>query len=276
MEYRKNIDWLIQTINHDLNFDYKDLYEPTRNDECPCGSGVKYKKCHINSQVNWRKVDSIFYNGKTLYENIRLKEELLNTMLDIVMYLKENVRISEEKGIELIDVLFKSLDQVFKQLQKNAPCRKGCIACCFQPIKLATIEESRIRNIISEEIKKNIKNNYKETIKRSKIPISQINKDSSRIKYAEPCPLLDLENRKCTVYDERPFACRTYFVANAPDICNMYDGKVTIYKNQGYQELVEIVISLIDESVFGCFELKTLHETFYRKKTFFNKLKSIF
>ncbi len=45
----------------------------------------------------------------------------------------------------------------------------------------------------------------------------------------------------------------------------MYDGKVTIYKNQGYQELVEIVISLIDETVFGCFELKTLHETFIKK-----------
>lgn len=55
-------------------------------------------------------------------------------------------------------------------------------------------------------------------------------------------------------------------MANSPDLCNMYDGKVTIYKNQGYQELVEIVISLIDETVFGCFELKTLHETFYKKR----------
>ncbi|AIM34794.1 zinc/iron-chelating domain-containing protein [Bacillus thuringiensis serovar andalousiensis] len=276
MEYRKNMDWLIQTIKRDLIFEYEDLYNPTRNDECPCGSGLKYKKCHMNSQIKWRKVDGMFHDGKTLYENIELKKGLLNTMLDIVLYLKENIRISEEKGLELIGDLFKSLDEVFKQLQKNAPCRKGCIACCFQPINLATIEESKIRNKLTKDIEKNINKNHQETKKRRKIPMSQINKNSSRAKYAEPCPMLDVENKKCTVYDDRPFTCRTYFVANSPDLCNMYDGKVTIYKNQGYQELVEIVISLIDETVFGCFELKTLHETFYKKKTFFNKLKLIF
>lgn len=51
MEYRKNMDWLIQTIKSDLIFENKDLYNPTRNDECPCGSGLKYKKCHMNSQI---------------------------------------------------------------------------------------------------------------------------------------------------------------------------------------------------------------------------------
>lgn len=35
-------------------------------------------------------------------------------MLDIVLYLKENIKISKEKGQELIGDLFKSLDEVFK------------------------------------------------------------------------------------------------------------------------------------------------------------------
>lgn len=59
---------------------------------------------------------------------------------------------------------------------KNAPCRKGCIACCFQPINLATIEESKIRNKLTKDIEKNINKNHQETKKRRKIPMSQINK----------------------------------------------------------------------------------------------------
>lgn len=276
MEYRKNIDWLIQSIENEMRFEYRDLYEPTRNDECPCGSGVKYKKCHINSNVSWRKVDNNFYDGKSLYENIRLKKELLNTLLDIVLYLKDNTTISEEKGLDLLDDLSKSLDQVYKQLQINAPCKKGCIACCFQPINIARIEESRIKNKLTKDIKKNINKNHQETEKRSKISIPQINKDSSRTKYAEPCPMLDIDNKMCAIYDDRPFSCRTYFVANSPELCNMYEGRVNIYKNQVYQDLVAMVLALIDETVFGYFELSTLQEAFYRKKTFFTKLKSIF
>ncbi|ACK98461.1 MULTISPECIES: SEC-C metal-binding domain-containing protein [Bacillus cereus group] len=275
MKYRNNIDWLIQSIENEMRFEYGDLFEPTRNDECPCGSGVKYKKCHMNSNVTWRKVDNNFYDGKSLYENIRLKKELLDTLLDIVSHLKENTTISEEKGLDLLDDLSKSLDQVYKQLQKNAPCKKGCIACCFQPINIARIEESRIKNKLTKDIKKNINKNHQETKKRNKISIPQINKDSSRMRYAEPCPMLDIDNKKCAVYDNRPFSCRTYFVANSPELCNMYDGKVTIYKNQVYQDLVAMVLALIDETVFGYFELTTLQESFYRKKTFFTKLKNL-
>ena len=55
-------------------------------------------------------------------------------------------------------------------------------------------------------------------------------------------------------------------MANSPELCNMYDGKVTIYKNQVYQDLVAMVLALIDETVFGYFELSTLQETFYRKR----------
>ena len=72
----------------------------------------------MNSNVTWRKVDNNFYDGKSLYENIRLKKELLDTLLDIVSHLKENTTISEEKGLDLLDDLSKSLDQVYKQLQK--------------------------------------------------------------------------------------------------------------------------------------------------------------
>jgi Fe-S-cluster containining protein len=37
---------------------------------------------------------------------------------------------------------------------------------------------------------------------------------------ALPCAFLDLETRRCTVYQDRPLACRTHFVLSDPALCS--------------------------------------------------------
>jgi hypothetical protein len=47
-----------------------------RNDPCPCGSGKKYKSCHINnaSALKWREIAA----GGVLFDHPK-KEEILRT-----------------------------------------------------------------------------------------------------------------------------------------------------------------------------------------------------
>ncbi|PEI52373.1 YkgJ family cysteine cluster protein [Bacillus pseudomycoides] len=239
---------------------YEDIIEIKRNDPCPCGSGLKFKNCHIESDDKWGNGFK-FYDGNFSYENASLTLELLNTIREILLQLKSRNSINEEFGIELLEKLYSAYDPAIEQLQKKAPCKKGCTACCFQQVSLQKIEAQRINIHINKKIKKVIKYNLKETKARKKVPSSLWTNRQSSI---EPCPFLDITKGECSIYSIRPMHCRSHFVLSNPNMCNDITGNVTWYAEDRYIKLPHTIIALINQLVYGDTQ-PTLLRSFYKE-----------
>ncbi|PEO75626.1 preprotein translocase subunit SecA [Bacillus pseudomycoides] len=250
---------------------YKHIIEIKRNDPCPCGSGLKFKHCHIESDNQWEKCLE-FYDGNFSYENVSLTLELLNTIREILCKLKSHNSIDEEFGLELLEKLYSTYDPAIEQLQKNAPCKKGCIACCFQEVKLQKIEAQRINIHINSKIKKVIKYNLRETKARRKVPSSLWTDRQSSL---EPCPFLDITNGACSIYNIRPLSCRSYFVANHPSMCNEILGKVSWFNDDRYIQLAHLIIGEINQRVYNDNQPKLLRE-FYEELSLKKQLNHFF
>ncbi|HDR7612623.1 TPA: SEC-C domain-containing protein [Bacillus mycoides] len=254
-----------------LQDSYEDIIEVKRNDPCPCGSGLKFKNCHIKSDEKWGEGFE-FYDGNFGYENISLTIKLLNTIQEISFKLKPLNSIDEELGLELLEKLYSAYDPAIEQLQKNAPCKKGCIACCFQEVNLQKIEAQRININMNKEIKKVIKYNLKETKARRKVPSSLWTDRQSSL---EPCPFLDITNGECSIYNIRPFSCRSYFVISNPHMCNEITGNVTWFNQDIYIKLTRSIIALINQLVYNDDQPKLLKE-FYEELSFKKQLNHFF
>ncbi|EEM01699.1 SEC-C domain-containing protein [Bacillus pseudomycoides] len=225
---------------------YKDVIEIKRNEPCPCGSGLKFKNCHKDSGDKWVKGYE-FYNGNFLYENVSLTINLLETIKKILLKLKSYDSIDEEFGLELIEELYAVYDPAIRQLQKNAPCQKGCTACCFQDVALQKIEVQRIRRYMDKKIKKNIRHNLKEKKARKEIPSSLWTDRKNSI---EPCPFINITKGECSIYSVRPFKCKSHFVSSSPSLCNEIEGEITWYDDDRYIKLTQLVIMLINKLVY--------------------------
>ncbi|MGN4544273.1 SEC-C metal-binding domain-containing protein [Bacillus cereus group sp. MYBK95-2] len=242
---------------------YRDVIEIKRNDPCPCGSGLKFKNCHKDSGDKWVKGFE-FDDGNFLYENVSLTINLLETIKEILLKLKYCNSIDEEVGLELIEELYTVYDPAIRQLQKNAPCQKGCTACCFQDVALQKIEVQRISRYMDKQIKKNIKHNLKEKKVREEIP-SSLWRD--RKNSMEPCPFINITKGECSIYSVRPFKCKSHFVASSPSLCNEIEGKITRYDDDRYIMLMELVIALINKLVYDDIH-PTLIRNFYQEISF--------
>ncbi|MDD5010634.1 MAG: YkgJ family cysteine cluster protein [Phycisphaerae bacterium] len=117
------------------------------------------------------------------------------------------------------------------------PCSKGCCACCSSLIPLSVPEAFRLREEllaipgnVSNQIMRSCINTAEKILdkaqctaqiegflKNRKPRISQINKWYGELKLA--CPLLS-ENL-CTLYEQRPLACREHIVTGSSASCQI-------------------------------------------------------
>lgn len=104
---------------------------------------------------------------------------------------------------EKLLALYKLADELYKPLAGFTACKKGCSFCC----KMPTIELSHLEAV--------------EICERTGVAVSH---SPPRNHVWEPCPLLS--DDCCSVYEHRPFFCRTHvtFMATPdwcePDKCN--------------------------------------------------------
>lgn len=93
-------------------------------------------------------------------------------------------------------------------------CRKGCAHCCRQIVAVSTLEA---QVLLTKAVELNI------TLDRSRL--------ERQSKYVEgtwasqppedhACLFLS-EEGECRVYEQRPLACRKYFVISDPEVCNI-------------------------------------------------------
>lgn len=162
-----------------------------RNDKCFCGSGRKRKKCHSS--------------------------------------------FAEGSSIEELYKLYMAIDEVQDTHEdlKNGPCRKGCSNCCYDVFSITMLEFELILQAIREkghDYALNLFNTALENVKTMKVQSPEIMERLEEIvddmdgyetlkdanlygkqrRTPFPCPLLDMETGTCSVYEHRPFICRSF------------------------------------------------------------------
>lgn len=137
-----------------------------------------------------------------------------------------------------------ALERLFQKgregLGVNIPCKRGCDACCYEPLTVTNYEMvpifARIRTFsvakrgaILVRLAQHLADAGAAELL-SLVPNPMIGgfelADIRKYRNAHiPCPLLDPERHECTVYEDRPFGCRAHHVlgddasacSNVPD-----------------------------------------------------------
>ncbi len=138
--------------------------------------------------------------------------------------------------------VFQGMSDLFAEMGEKAvnaageklSCRKGCAACCRQPIPLAEIETHQIAELVESmpepqrtEIKKRFEDawhHFTEIGWFDRLDAAATASHEERQKltaeyYHEnvPCPFL--ENESCSIHENRPLVCREYLVTSPAEYC---------------------------------------------------------
>lgn len=130
---------------------------------------------------------------------------------------------------ELIQEFYTALDKDVASFPKV--CKKGCFACCYQPIELLSFErpalEDFIKNQMNEEQRLSIREKTAVWLDFFDKHTSDVEPLSATEAYHDfryraehipfPCPLLF--DGKCGVYQARPLTCRIHFVNDDKQLC---------------------------------------------------------
>lgn len=115
----------------------------------------------------------------------------------------------------------------------SVSCRKGCGACCRQPVPLAEAECFQISDLVKRlpeprrtEIKKRFsaavehfqKIGWFEDLKNCKNDEELQTLALRYFRESVPCPFL--EDESCSIHRQRPLACREYLVTSSPENCS--------------------------------------------------------
>lgn len=119
------------------------------------------------------------------------------------------------------------MDKATKEDLKDqkVSCRRGCAFCCRQEISIFKEELEIILEIIKER------------------GLKGLNFDNGW------CAFLDKETKDCTIYEDRPIVCRSYFVLSDPKFCDTEaqpEYKVTQLSISKH-EVMMLTLSLISE-----------------------------
>lgn len=123
------------------------------------------------------------------------------------------------KGKELIKVLSKEVEGAIEKRpdnMKELSCKKGCAACCHWNVDIGKFEAE----IIFEKHKDKI--DWKRAEQIAPMTMNQYNQQTTRMRR---CMFLDAEN-SCSIYADRPLACRAYLVRSHPRYCFDRQAKV--------------------------------------------------
>lgn len=100
-----------------------------------------------------------------------------------------------------------ALAPVEEVVAKQAACRQGCSHCCNIAVTLPLGEAE----VISANIGVKIDPNFTP----AKSRVGEVGRFEGT-----PCPFL--KNNQCSIYDNRPIACRAYFnFSDFPDLCDL-------------------------------------------------------
>jgi Fe-S-cluster containining protein len=117
---------------------------------------------------------------------------------------------------------------------RTVSCRKGCGACCRQLVPISELEARRIGEVVAElpePRRTQVRARFEAARARlDAAGLLELLEQPGRIPAADartfglryftqgiPCPFL--EDESCSIYEERPIACREYLVTSPPENC---------------------------------------------------------
>lgn len=120
-----------------------------------------------------------------------------------------------------------------KSLGKEVSCKKGCGACCRQPVPISETEAMAIVEVVEnmeEPRKTEIKRRFSQAVKHFQEKgwlekLESCKKNPSELQHVVmeyfweniPCPFL--EDESCSIHPNRPLACREYIVTSPASNC---------------------------------------------------------
>jgi Fe-S-cluster containining protein len=137
----------------------------------------------------------------------------------------DNIMHPLRNAYEFTDAFFDALKAKSAALGRPVKCSKGCFHCCKEPV-LVDIEEARfIVDALASEERADL--TYKVSIwwndfcKRGLDKLA-VDKPGYLLKYRSQniyCPLLNKADGTCSVYNNRPYACREFLAIKHPINC---------------------------------------------------------
>ncbi|MBW2645574.1 MAG: YkgJ family cysteine cluster protein [Deltaproteobacteria bacterium] len=127
-----------------------------------------------------------------------------------------------ELKIALLKNIYTSYDKFSKEV-KNV-CAIGCASCCTQNVSVTTLEAYYILEWLKENDKldllKSVEQISNENLSKPAITtnelayrcLNQVEPPDEEVPNpSDPCPFLDEKEKKCLIYEVRPFGCRALF-----------------------------------------------------------------
>ncbi|WP_199242580.1 SEC-C metal-binding domain-containing protein [Desulfosporosinus fructosivorans] len=241
-----------------------------RNDDCHCGSGIKYKNCCL-------KKDEITYS---MFQNYLGKEVVFNRDIDdkhlgiINNYVMEEIfegpnnykKLNLNDGKRILENHYLLFDNsMHEMVQDFHSCAKGCSSCCCLYVDTSLLEAELIRRFINENLNIATQEKILEKNKQNKThspTYEQVVREKSlKDKYSlMKIPCAFLINHECSIYPVRPFNCRKHIVFSHPDVCKDPEEKGLLFKS-----------AIVDAGELGVQKLNTVlfKELFYRPNGMF-------
>jgi Fe-S-cluster containining protein len=102
---------------------------------------------------------------------------------------------------------------------ERVSCKKGCHSCCYNLVKATMAEGTAIAAHLLE--KRTFEQHRPQLEKTAALTDSFADNDDATFRYlASKTPCAFLKDGECSIYELRPAACRTYFVASDPRNCS--------------------------------------------------------
>ena len=127
------------------------------------------------------------------------------------------------------------VDEFFRTSSKIAEEKINCLSCanCCKTIS-PIIEEDEIRSL-SETLGITTSELFTQYV--------EMDEDGDFVFKVQPCPMLNLSDNKCSIYENRPKACREYPHTNMKGIRGYLD---ILDKNYDFCPIVQEVVHSID------------------------------
>lgn len=186
--------------------------------------------------MTWRFCRDIYFNirkGNVImkYRNkddIRELPEIPKKYNFEFQNLLSDLQSLNERPTLRLKKIYKFLDSYAEFVSMFSVCSKGCAYCCYIDVLLTDIEA----RLIEEETGKK-----RSTIRR--MPSKG---------HTSPCPFL-IKLNMCSIYNIRPFHCRTFYALDDPKYCKtgephqVYGAAEKGYQVSYYQKIVKYIWS---------------------------------
>jgi Fe-S-cluster containining protein len=227
---------------------------------CPCGSGKNFQECcesknHIYEALIIDDAQNyVIYNQTEIIEAVKNLNGFVESRIS-----NETTKITQSEALRKLKRLYEKFNIALKPMSHAVSCKEGCDHCCHLLILTSQLEIKMIQEYMSSHYSDKELLEFKQRIYKyiniyNSIVLDkdgnfseQSNKDYLSSK--APCAFLD-NNKRCMIYEVRPFICRKYLVFNSPEVCANPFNKTNQYYS-GYHSTVKNAIIKLNQLVYG-------------------------